>query len=112
MEPTTDPLATIQPAALALLPHVQAKRLCALPTTFNAGVLTVAVPDPSDFGVIDTLRFFITGAKELRFVKAGRDAIRAAIELSYKRPAGTEGGIVGAGPSLTNPSIDLAAEKL
>lgn len=72
----------VQPAALALITEEMARQHNILPITVDGDTLTVAMEDPSDLQLIDTLA--VLTRKRIKTVIPLRGGIRDAINTQYK----------------------------
>jgi len=72
----------VQPAALALITEEMARQHNILPLTVDGDTLTVAMEDPSDLQLIDTLA--VLTRKRIKTVIPLRGGIRDAINTQYK----------------------------
>lgn len=66
---------------LAMVPDEVARRYVAVPVSFNDGVLTVAISDPSDLNLLDTLHHVLN--VPIDAVVATREQINEVIKKSY-----------------------------
>jgi hypothetical protein len=71
---------------LELVPESVAREQNVIPLAFDGETITFASDRPDDIGLADRLRFLL--AKDVQLVSAARDAIRAAIDLNYRRLPG------------------------
>jgi len=72
----------VQPAALMLVPEEIARRHIILPLTIDGDTLTVAMEDPGDLQLIDTLA--VLTKKRIKPVIPLRGGVREAINTQYK----------------------------
>ena len=106
MEPNKDIFSQVTPEAVAKIPYEIARRYSVMPIRIVAGTLELAIENPQDLDVIDTISF--RANCNIHPVKAVRTAILAAMEKHYfpqqEQPVG--------GPLVSDETIDLNAETL
>ncbi len=84
--------AEIPPEVLELVDQEMAENLEVMPVAYDGTTLTVAVSDPTNLGLGDTLRFSLPEISQFKQVVAGKEEIEEAIGRFYGAQSGGEMG--------------------
>lgn len=88
--------AEVLPEVLEVCPQDIAENLEIMPVAHDGNTLTVAISDPTNLGLTDTLRFSLPEISNFKLVVAGKEEIESAIGRFYQSQGGEMGNMFDA----------------